>query len=234
MEYNALQKIGYILRFHRRLKEFSQHQMAEALGISTRNFQRIEAGQVEPKLETLMRIAKILEISLSSLVRPTDASMLMVRDVSSAEETAVFQELQKATTANNEDLNYAEKLIAQDRMTGMPDKSLQAQLTGTVAKISGDLANLIGTDSHTIDIHPCVVFGSAAERWEFVFRNNLKQAVIENTFIFPKGLKVFQEFHYNMNPNPDNPTSEIYIRDITESQNLATWISHIKTKKALS
>lgn len=234
MEFCALKKIGYILRFHRRLKEFSQHQMAEALGISTRNFQRIEAGEVEPKLETLIRIAKVLDIPLSSLVRPADANMLLIRDVASSEEQSVFQELQKNTLMTSADLDLASKLIVNDRQTASPDKSLEAHLIGTVAGVSEKLADLIGLQTPKIDIHPCVVLGSAAERWEFVFRHNLKKAVIENAYIFPKGFKVFQEFHYDLNPNPDKPTSKIYIRDITESHNLALWIKDVKTKRALA
>lgn len=233
MENNALKKIGYILRFHRRLKEFSQQQMAESLGISTRNFQRIEAGEVEPKLETLIRIANVLAIPLSSLVRPTDASMLAISEVASTLEHAAFQELHHKTIHNDEDLLLTQKLIAQDSQA-LPSASMEAQLKGTVANVSPALAKHIGIQCQHIDIHPCVVFGSAAERWEFVFRHNLKRAVIENAYIFPTGFKVFKEYHYNLNPNPDHPTSEIYIRDVTENHNLALWIKNIKTSRALS
>jgi len=232
MEFNALKKIGYTLRFHRRRMELSQNQMAEALGISSRNLQRIEAGEVEPKLETLICISKVLDIPVSSLIRPTDTNVLSIQEVATSEELDIFQELHRGNVATGEDLSLAEQMIANDR-TLRPSATLQAQLHGTVATCSEKLSELIGIKEQKIDIHPYVVFGTAAERWEFVFRHGLRQAVIENAYLFPNGIKVFQEYHYNLNPNPDRPTSEIYIRDITENYNLSVWLKQMKTKRAL-
>jgi transcriptional regulator with XRE-family HTH domain len=228
MEFDALKKISYVLRFYRRIKGCSQLEMAEILGISARNFQRLEMGEVEPKLETLVRIAQSLNVPVSSLIRNTDQESLSIFDVSSYRERSEFQELSRKTQKNNEDLHFAEKLVAKDRCE-LPDKEHEAQLVGNIATLSETALKLSGLSQATFDIQPFVMLGSAAERWEFAFRRNLKRAVIENVYTFPIGIVVLQEYHHNLEPNPDNPRSEIYLRDISGRHNLDMWLKSIRT-----
>ncbi len=56
-----------------RAPKMTQVQMAAALGVSTRNYQRYESGDNEPNIETLIKIADILGCSIDYLVGRTDA-----------------------------------------------------------------------------------------------------------------------------------------------------------------
>jgi transcriptional regulator with XRE-family HTH domain len=53
-------------------REISQEQLAEMTGISRRTVQRIESGQVEPRYGDLLRIAAILGVPVSALIRGLD------------------------------------------------------------------------------------------------------------------------------------------------------------------
>lgn len=56
-----------LLYRYRKIHHYSQEKMAELCGVSTRHYQDLELGTVNPKLETAVRIAKVLDISLDSL-----------------------------------------------------------------------------------------------------------------------------------------------------------------------
>lgn len=51
----------------RKEKKLTQEQAAELCKISTRHYQDIEIGRVNPKLTTAVRLASVLEISLNEL-----------------------------------------------------------------------------------------------------------------------------------------------------------------------
>lgn len=222
--FNSLQKIGYQLRFYRRQLGLTQNQMAEELGISSRNLQRIEMSEIEPKLETLYLIANYLKISVSSLLRPTTEMSLNIACFSTIKELHHFKEqIEKANPTD--DILLAKKLLIKDHLEKIDGKSnLIAGLEGSIVTLSEDLSALTGLATKGEDINRYVKYGTATERWELVFRAKLTQAVIQNQYIFPKGMKVFEEYHYNLKPNPDAPTSECYIRDITHRHDLETWL----------
>lgn len=60
--------------FHERLHElrhkkgYTAHQMADLLGISLRAYRFYESGQREPKMDTLVKIADIFNVSLDYLL----------------------------------------------------------------------------------------------------------------------------------------------------------------------
>ena len=56
-----------LLYKYRKGHRYSQEKMAELCGVSTRHYQDLELGTVNPKLETAVRIAKVLDLSLDTL-----------------------------------------------------------------------------------------------------------------------------------------------------------------------
>lgn len=232
--FKVLNKISYILRFYRRLKGCSQAEMAEALQISPRNFQRLEMGEVEPKLETLSRIAKFLGLPISSLIRMTDLDELSISEISSTAERVAYHELEKTVTASNEDLRFVQRMIELDKKR-LPTESscMAAELKGTVATMTENLAKLIGFESTVVDVQPYALKASTVERWELIFRHGLTEALIETMYAFPKGFKVLQHFHYNLNPNPDNPTSSMFVRDVTDRHAMTVWLSKLNASETV-
>lgn len=57
----------------RKAKGFTQQALAEAVGLHVNQIKRYEAGSAQPTLDTLVRLAKALHVSLDSLVFSEDA-----------------------------------------------------------------------------------------------------------------------------------------------------------------
>lgn len=228
---NSVQKISYILKFYRRIKRFSQFDMAEQLEISHRNYQRLEAGEVEPKLETLGQISKILNIPVSSLLCSSQVKVLDLTELASYNEYKNFKKIDMEADYLNHSLLFAKMLIEEDKKINPNTVAPTVRIEADKAFLCPVLKNHVGVAEDIIHIDDHLAFGTVVERWEIVFRNNLKNPIIENTLIFPKGIFVFEEYHYNMNTNPDNPTSECLIRDITDRFELEKWIVEYKTTK---
>lgn len=61
------------MAFKERLKELrlergmSQKALAHSIGMSERNIQDIEYGKVDPKLSNVMKLAKVLQVSMDDL-----------------------------------------------------------------------------------------------------------------------------------------------------------------------
>ncbi|MCI8621466.1 MAG: helix-turn-helix transcriptional regulator [Clostridia bacterium] len=57
-----------MIKENRKKKNYSQEQLAELLGISTRQLQRIEKNEEETRIQTLKKIIKILEIPDTEII----------------------------------------------------------------------------------------------------------------------------------------------------------------------
>lgn len=61
------------MEFHERLKELrkakgvTQKQVALAMGVTERNYQRFEYGESKPNYENLLKLARYFQISLDEL-----------------------------------------------------------------------------------------------------------------------------------------------------------------------
>lgn len=218
-EFNVLKKIGYLVRFYRRQNFMSQFQMADALQISHRGLQRLEAGKHEPKLETLQKISDLLQIPISALLRTTTQDTLLVKEFSTGDELLKLPDVLRNSAA---DISFAKKLLREDQ--GLPEFKFHAELDASRVWLSPELGTLTGEGLKIDSIDSHVLYGSSFERWELVFRLNLKKAVIQNHYMFASGYKVFEEYHYDIRPNPDVPTSKCFIRDITHKHELENWI----------
>ena len=73
---------GERLREARSLRGLTQARLAEMLGISPRVYNRWERGAAVPRLDTVVRVAEILDVSLDELVglKETDASEFHLRN----------------------------------------------------------------------------------------------------------------------------------------------------------
>ena len=57
-----------MIKENRKKKNYSQEQLAELLGISTRQLQRIEKNEEETRIQTLKKMIKILEIPDTEII----------------------------------------------------------------------------------------------------------------------------------------------------------------------
>lgn len=65
---NWLKQLGDNIRRERLNKDMSQQRLAEIADLNIRNVQRIEAGELDVLLSTVVRIRKALNCSLERLV----------------------------------------------------------------------------------------------------------------------------------------------------------------------
>ena len=65
-------ELGTVIRQRRELLELLQPQLADLSGISTRTIQLVEQGKSNPSLDTLVRLADPLGLSLELILKQTD------------------------------------------------------------------------------------------------------------------------------------------------------------------
>lgn len=230
---NSIQKLSYILRFYRRLKNYTQQDMAELINISLRNYQRLEAGDVEPKLETLGQISSVLNLSVSTLLSASEVRVLNLSDLATYNEYKNFHLVNEEADLLDHSLLFAKLLIEEDRKIKPESIAPIVRVEGDKAYLCDELVQKVGLTKNKVNIDDHLTFGNCVERWEIVFRNKLSNPVIENSLIFPNGFFVFEEYHYNMIANPDNPTTECLIRDVSNRRTLENWITDYKQNQHL-
>jgi transcriptional regulator with XRE-family HTH domain len=64
----SLKSIGLAIRKHRLKQGITQAQMAFELNTSTKQYQRIEYGEINTGIISLLRICKILSVNLTDLI----------------------------------------------------------------------------------------------------------------------------------------------------------------------
>ncbi len=60
------------IRAARLLADLLQTQVAEAMGVSERTYQRWESGECTPDVPTLRRLAGVLGVTVSTLIEETE------------------------------------------------------------------------------------------------------------------------------------------------------------------
>jgi transcriptional regulator with XRE-family HTH domain len=222
---DSLMKLGYSLRFHRRAQGLSQIDMAETIGISHRNYQRIESGAAETKLDTLQKISCVLKVSIGSLIRPTNQSNLFIKDLSSNCERTDFSALQNNANITKSDIKFTNDLLTKDKFLPFdPDPSLMAYLDCNNAALTTKLAQDLGLSTANNNLDDYSINCTSAEHWELLFREKIRTARITNFYIFPIGFRAIDSYHPNIQCNPEAPISECFVKDVTYKYQLDQWL----------
>lgn len=64
-----VKNIGYNLRILRLKNNLTQSQVAFELNTSTKQYQRIEYGEINTSILTIIKLAEILEVSVSDILK---------------------------------------------------------------------------------------------------------------------------------------------------------------------
>ena len=67
MSKSAEKNFAKLLTQYRIINDLTQDEMAYRCGLSTRHYQNLEAGKVNPSLTTVIRIATVLDLDLNCL-----------------------------------------------------------------------------------------------------------------------------------------------------------------------
>jgi transcriptional regulator with XRE-family HTH domain len=149
----------------RRLRNFSQAQLAAAAGLPRSTVTHIESGQGNPSLSNLVRVAGALGVGLDELVSAPRADLLLVRadDVPRQERASGRVSIRKLLPARIHGLEI-DRILVQPRssMRGKPHLSgtkeylhclggqLQVLVAGTMVAVrQGDVLAFAGDQPHS-------------------------------------------------------------------------------------
>lgn len=62
-----LDNIGSLIRMSRKEKGMTQTEIAEAIGVSSQHYSRIERGEYTPGLQTFLKLIDVLDLDISKL-----------------------------------------------------------------------------------------------------------------------------------------------------------------------
>lgn len=87
--------IGDNIRHIREQKKMSQKELATAIEVAPTQYSRVETGKVMPSLKTLVKIAKILDVSVDELINGegNSASEIIIKDKTLFEKVRLIDEL---------------------------------------------------------------------------------------------------------------------------------------------
>lgn len=68
MESELRKRLAHNLKVERAKKELTQEQLAEKISISTKHLTKIESTKVTPSIYIVYKLAKVLDVSIDSLV----------------------------------------------------------------------------------------------------------------------------------------------------------------------
>lgn len=66
-DYEDLRKLGLNIAYYRKMKGFSQMELAEKINISRTHMSRIETAECSPSVELLFRLCRVLNIEPKNL-----------------------------------------------------------------------------------------------------------------------------------------------------------------------
>ena len=92
---STARKFGQMMKEHREVKKISQEKLAKELSLSRISINNYEQGKQAPNLDTAIKIALYLGISLNSLVQAVDDSSLD-RALNNLENKELSSELRSA------------------------------------------------------------------------------------------------------------------------------------------
>ncbi len=108
-------KINEKIRFMRQLKEFSQEDMAERLGLSLNGYANIERGDTDVQISRLEQIAEILSVDLLELLSFGEKTVACLIGNNNNQFSHVEQSVSDAKQAQFE-IEKLQLIIEQQRM----------------------------------------------------------------------------------------------------------------------
>ena len=219
----AVKKLSFSIRYYRNLKNLSQLEMSELLDVSTRNFQRLEKGEKIPTLETLVKICKILDISLENLFdesHPTHFDITQFLTQRETHEAKLDGVLEKVLTGQESELI---KQILTNNVTHLTDlKSVENrfEVIDDKAYSNDNFANKLGLSAGVITLDHHLISSRISEIWEVIHRQNLKQMIRQQSFIFPVGVRTILNFHTEIKTTDTSFRSRGFCIDITDRVSL--------------
>lgn len=101
--------IGVQLRKLRRERDWTQAELAEAVGIDKRNISRYESGHIEPRKSTLLKFADALQVNVQELLGTAPAQDIEIEE--DPELTRLLRDVSKLPDKDREALKRIISLV---------------------------------------------------------------------------------------------------------------------------
>ncbi len=225
-QFTCQSKIRYILLYCRQQRNLSQSEMANLIKVSLRNYQRIEACEITPKLETIIRIARYLKISIDSLILPIKLESFCLKKFDNRNDQMKYVKsyFTPIIDYNSQKFPYDQREV--NKLTLINSKFEQIYHAFTSGQVVTNCKHLqhIANISSNDNIDNYILSPVRVEQLELIYRSRLNQAILVSCYAFPTGIKILEQFYYHVNPNPNHPTWSCLLRDVTKTRTTNEWI----------
>lgn len=228
-----LAKIGYTVRFHRVQRNLTQREVAQGCNLGFRTFQRIENGEVFPRLDTLLTIAQFLKIPLpvaNELASPAQLGMLKVEPNWQVQEVRGGNRLQQHKAQLRPLAESILKPHLEELQVRAQSDFLFYRLRSNLCEMSPELQAHIKWPSETISLDDYIQGVRPVEVWEMTHRMQAKVVLTKHVFKLPTiGHRLSLAVNFVVQSDPASPEAYGYLVDITSSEEMNKTFSLIHT-----
>ena len=229
-----LDKISYTVRFHRVQKNLTQREVARGCKLGFRTYQRIESGEVFPRLDTLLCIAHYLKIPFPITDSPPSPLQLgvvsMDPTMSSPELLPSFEWAQLEGSLRS----LAKSILDPHLKESQPRSDLFSfRLSSNICTLSPELKQYFGWQSDSFCIDDYIRGVRPVEIWEMAHRLQARVVLTKHAYNFPTYRKAcVLAVNFVLQSSPDSPQAFGFMVDITSREEFSRILSSIHQDKS--
>lgn len=228
-----LDKISYTVRFHRVQKNLTQREVARGCKLGFRTYQRIESGEVFPRLDTLLCIAQYLKIPFPVTNTPPSPLQLGVVGM---ERSLASPELQTCQEWSQLDLALRPlaKSILDPHLKESQARSdlFSFRLSSNICSLSPELKEYFGWQGDSFCIDDYIQGVRPVEIWELAHRLQARVVLTRHAYNFPSIRKAcILAVNFVLQTTPDSPQAFGFMVDITSPEEFSRILSSIHEDK---
>lgn len=212
---NVLKKFSYVLKFYRHLRGRSQQSLAEEAGLSFRNYQRLENGEVMCRMDSLIQLSNLLEVPTGVLLDDVSLEVLGIIDVSHSNDFLKFDELiTQRLNVGPAEMEKVFRAIPNDENIHFFD------IEANKAIFDKRFQHRHGLPSHFHSTDTMIPSYKMVEWWQKIHQHSFRRVLTNNLFFINKKPVMAQVYHHIHSTDPRCPRSSGILIDKTQSSDL--------------
>jgi transcriptional regulator with XRE-family HTH domain len=219
-----LGKIGYTVRFHRVQRNLTQREVALSCNLGFRTFQRIENGEVFPRLDTLLTIAQFLKIPLSvanEMASPPQLGVLKTEANWQVQEERGMSRIQQHKQQLRPLAEAILKPHLEELKTPPSSELLFYRLRSNICELSPELQAHMKWPTETMELDKFVQGVRLVDVWEMTHRMQAKVVLTRHIYNLPeRGTVLVLAVNFVVQSDPASPEAFGYLINITSAEEL--------------
>jgi hypothetical protein len=197
--------------------------VAHNAGMSFRNYQRLENGDVLPRVDTLLRLSQELKLPPSTLLECLEKDGLGFIETHSDFDLSAFEVLKNRAAALEAQPMNSANLTTQD-----PSLTLEGfchfEMQGNLLVLDEHLHKKLQTPQNVMNLELYLVGARPVDIWEYISRKKIKTAKIITLLLTPSGFHFLEGYYYILSANPDNARALAMTRDCSDRFEFKDWV----------